>query len=82
MVEATSAAGHRVTLINGGNALNFATDPNVGHVITLLQAEIQLALHRLATSPPSAPNVVNEVSDFDRRAIASAWIEHFLGRMS
>ncbi|MDQ1292143.1 MAG: adenosylhomocysteinase [Actinomycetota bacterium] len=67
--------GHYFYLLNGGNAVNFLHGASVGPFIFLVQAEILAGIAMLAAG--GQPPGLHQVSDTDRAAIATTWLDHF-----
>jgi adenosylhomocysteinase len=70
-----SVIGHYFYVLAGGNAVNFLHGASVGTFIFLIQAEIIAALRQLAEDVREGG--IHEVSDPDRRDIASIWLHYF-----
>lgn len=68
----------RIFFLNGGNALNFATDPNIGASIALLQGEIILSIKDLMNRREHRLGCVGQISEQDQRMIAGLWIDAFM----
>jgi adenosylhomocysteinase len=68
----------RIFFLNGGNALNFATDPNIGASIALLQGEIILSIKDLMNRRELRLGCVGQISEQDQRMIAGLWIDAFM----
>jgi len=70
--------GSIVYLINRGNAVNFAFDPNIGLGITILQGEIICAIHHLATSVDRQPHSILSLPQEYKEKIAELWLNRFV----
>ena len=77
LLDRMKSGNRQVFLINGGNAVNFAVDPNIGASISILHGEIIVALWLLATSNTDYAGKINRVTQRDREEIASEWVEVF-----
>lgn len=77
-VDELMFGGKRIFVLNGGNALNFATDPNIGASITLLQGEIISSLKDLMIPRAHRRGSVAQISEKDQQVIASLWIDVFV----
>ncbi|WP_207757333.1 Rossmann-fold NAD(P)-binding domain-containing protein [Nonomuraea cypriaca] len=72
-----SRTGHYFYVLADGNAVNFIHGASVGPFIFLVQAEILVALTRLAAHEHEAG--IYEVPDDVRRVVASTWLTYFNG---
>lgn len=70
--------GKRIFVLNRGNALNFATDPNIGASITLLQGEIISSVRDLISLRGQVRGSVAQISELDQQLIAGLWIDAFV----
>jgi adenosylhomocysteinase len=70
-----SIPGHRFHMLNKGNPINFLHGTVAGTFIALVQGEILIALRQLLAGQMHPG--LQEVSEAERRRIASAWLELF-----
>jgi adenosylhomocysteinase len=71
-----------IYLINRGNAVNFAVNPNIGESICILQGEIVCALRELTEDHRRHDRAIKRVTQECREAIAAMWVDHFAEELS
>ena len=77
LLDHITFGNRRVFMINSGNAVNFAVNPNIGASISILHGEIITAIWELATSSERDTSKINRISQRDKEEIAAAWVKRF-----